>query len=67
MKPRRRLERLASFVRSAFRAEEHSRVEGLDAGVAGGRGEVVRVAIVELDPLEERLAGSGRDRRAPVA
>lgn len=54
-----RLDRLAP----AFLRNEYLRVKGCGLLAALGDGRTGRVAIVLLDPFEERLAGGGWDRR----
>lgn len=46
-----------------FLRDEQLRVKGRGLRAALGDGGTGRVAIVLLDPFEERLAGSGWDRR----
>ena len=58
-----RLERFARIAPCLVRVEDDPRMEGLGLRAAGGMGKAGRVAIVELDPLEEGLPGRRRDRR----
>jgi hypothetical protein len=59
-----RLKRLRRFGFVVGGVEEDPRVEGLGLGAAGRLGKAGRVAIVVLDPFEERLARCGRNGRA---
>lgn len=63
----RRLERLRRFAFAVVGIGEDPRVKRLGLGAAGRLGELARVAIVVLDPFEERLARCGGDRRVVAA
>jgi hypothetical protein len=64
---RRRLKRFGEFALAIAGVEDDPRVEGLGLDAAVRMGGTGRVAIVELDPLEEGHARCGRNGRAFAA